>query len=1217
MTNKFIINLKENYNKKPKLIKSLLLFSFFISFMFLSPILNIILDLKPEITNFSSHIMSNGSFENLDISKRISNYYKIFIGIIFLTSILFFAFYSLLKNKFKNEIDDKTVSKLSNTSLIGIFCAVISVFYINLDLSILFLALFSFFLFLSILKPIKNLDTKLYIWPVLVSFPFSIFGYFALSKKFFFDILPEKKFLNNVEILVDLKLLVFGFLLLAVSIVLFFLVSILFKILYKNQNSSLFTNAFLFATLPILFIVIAFSILVEFTNIINVKYNYVFDSPFKLYFVICILAILISTLLFLKFIKGVKLKNINYDIIAKYYYPILTLNFAFIITQPWRMISPPKEFFETANSGISVDHFFRYGSIPIIENFDAHMLSNQFFAYLYGFLNGYEPWSPFLYSEYFTLLLILTVFYILKRIIGATNAFLITASLPVISLIFNQYSFAGILVFPLLKLYNDNNKKNNYWFWVTSILLCIYRLDIGFASILSGLTSCFILNYLLKKKFEIKNLLFTGAISFCSLFVLFCVLCLAKSINPFNRFIEFLSISASNQNWVINNLGDVSHFVFRLAYYVLPVVIILFLIFVLFKSFFSKTFINLINQNKLKKNALIFFLFFTFFFIFNSSRGIVRHSYVEGIVSLILSTIPFALLSLIYLLKKQNKLLLFLTIFSILYFLINQNNSTFKNREISILGKSFYSEPFKEKFQDAFNFNGTRSRETYDSSESKLFKKILDEVLTLQETYFDFSSTNYYYAFTERKNPIYVNQSPLLLNGDLTQKMALKQFIESKATIVLLPRDNTMWRSIDGINVDYKYYFISEYIYQNYVPLFRMASFDTYVIKNKKSEYLIKITNKGFLNQNLEITDFSAFDDKEIYKENLQISKNNEGKYVITNVGSNSIVSGLIKGFKNKGILKENPSKIKFNITVSNPGSFFIYYTLNVGDKYVEEIKKTYTITDAGTIDIELNLPKPPIEIMFSLNNITSITFNSLKTDGILSLITDQPEIYNNYLGETPRLWGEKSEDKLFDNVLSLKESIIESSMVMSQKDIKNTLKPFYLYFQGNSQSPNIISAKLELTDDNNHKNIFIFNIAPGDHKYAIRLSSNYIWWNSQNTKVALKTDSPVEFLKYAMISEDGTEMIPFKNNGLTLSSITDNNWKGGVGQTFNFFLFDYSPNKLKSLKENTEIQFKDGRKIKITNVEVAGNYLHVSVQGNVKDFQDAAAYPNVIELVK
>jgi hypothetical protein len=1217
MIKKFIINLKENYIKNPKLIKSLLLFSFFIAFMFLSPILNIILDLKPEITNFSNHIMSNGSFEDLDISKRILNYYKIFIAIIFLTTFVFGILYSLLKNNFKKEIDNKNVLKLFNTSLVGVFCATISVFYINLDLSILFLALFSFFLFLSILKPINNLNSELYVWPVLTSFPFAVFGYYVLSKKNFFDILPEKKFLNNIEIPVDLKLLVFGFLLLIISIALFFLLSLLFNKFLKNQNSSLFANAFLFATLPILFIVIAFSLMIEFINIINLKFNYVFHSPLKLYFIICFLAIVISIFLFLKFSRNIKFNSKNHNIISKYYYPLLTLNFAFIITQPWRMITPPKEFFETANSGIAVDHFFRYGSIPIIENFDAHMMSSQFFAYIYGFLNGYEPWSPFLYSEYFTILLVLTVFYILKTIIGATNSFLIISSLPIISLIFNQYSFAAILVFPLLKLYENNTKKNSYWFWMVSVLLSIYRLDIGFAAILSALVTFFILNYLLKKKFEIKNLLITGSITFGTLLSLFSVLCLIKGINPFSRLIEFLGISASNQNWVFKDVGDVTHFVFRLTYYVLPIITISFLMYVLFKSFFNTSFINSINNVKVKKNALVFFVFFTFFFVFNSSRGIVRHSYHEGTVGLILSTTPFALLSLIYLIKKQNKLLLFLSTLTILYFLTNQNNISFKNSDISIIGKSFYSEPFKEKFQEASSFNGTRCRDSYDSSESKLFKQILDEVLTTSETYFDFSSTNYYYALVARKNPVYVNQSPLLLNGDKTQKMALEEFKNSKASIVLLPKDNTYWRMVDGINVDYKYYSISEYIYQNYIPLFRMASFDAYALKSKKAEYLTKITNKGFFNQNLEITDFSAFEDKEVYKENLQISKNADGKYVLTNIGSNSIVSGLIKGFKNKGFLKENPSKIKFNITTANSGTFFIYYTLNEGEKFVEEVKKTYIITEAGTSDIDLDLPKSPIEIMISLNNIGSITLNSLKTDGILSAISNQPEIYNNYLGETPRLFGEKSNDNLFDKVPSLKESITESGMVMNQKNIKKPFKPFYLYFQANSQTEKIIPARVELTDDNNHKNIFNFNIASGNHKYAIRLSSNYIWWNSQNIKVTLKTDIPIEFLKYSMISEDGIEVIPFKNSGLTLSNITDNNWNGGVGQTFNFFLLDYSPNKLKSLKENTQILFKDGRKVRIANIEIAGNYLHVSVVGNVKDYLGVAAYPNVIELVK
>ena len=92
------------------------------------------------------------------------------------------------------------------------------------------------------------------------------------------------------------------------------------------------------------------------------------------------------------------------------------LHYVILIAQPWRFMIPDKEFFEAANHGIALDHFFKYGSIPFIENFDAHMLNQQFFSYIYVFFNGYEPWSHSLYILYFYVLESIVLYFVFKKI---------------------------------------------------------------------------------------------------------------------------------------------------------------------------------------------------------------------------------------------------------------------------------------------------------------------------------------------------------------------------------------------------------------------------------------------------------------------------------------------------------------------------------------------------------------------------------------------------------------------------------------------------------------------------------------------------------------------------------------------------------------------------------------------------------------------------------
>ena len=94
------------------------------------------------------------------------------------------------------------------------------------------------------------------------------------------------------------------------------------------------------------------------------------------------------------------------------------------------------EYFETANQGISLDHLFRYGDIPVIETFDAHMLSNQIFGDIYYLLNGYEPWTFILYDGFKSIINFLILYYLLKHLIGESNAFMLVLTFPLLAVLY-------------------------------------------------------------------------------------------------------------------------------------------------------------------------------------------------------------------------------------------------------------------------------------------------------------------------------------------------------------------------------------------------------------------------------------------------------------------------------------------------------------------------------------------------------------------------------------------------------------------------------------------------------------------------------------------------------------------------------------------------------------------------------------------------------------
>lgn len=86
--------------------------------------------------------------------------------------------------------------------------------------------------------------------------------------------------------------------------------------------------------------------------------------------------------------------------------------------------------------------------------------------------------------------------------------------------------------------------------------------------------------------------------------------------------------------------------------------------------------------------------------------------------------------------------------------------------------------------------------------------------------------------------------------------------------------------------------------------------------------------------------------------------------------------------------------------------------------------------------------------------------------------------------------------------------------------------------------------------------------------------------------------------------------------NSFVLSNLSDENWTGGVGKTYNMMLIDYSKKTEKALKNASKLKFKNGSEIKIIGTEKAGAFIQIKIEGNAKGFVDVAAYPNYIEII-
>ena len=1170
------------FNKNSQTNFSLLLFSIFISIAAALPIINILFEIKPAIDNFDSTIISNASVDNLDISKRVGYYYRLFVFLILCSSTVFYSLKYFISSKIQNLEILKT---LQQTSVLGIMAVIISILSYTAEIGVYWVLILNVFLLIGTFKQINTSINA--VIPLLLSLPFAVFTFFLCKQNNFFEYLNQPKYIKGIIVPIDL----YSFLFLCFTVLFSILFYFIFrKISLKNLTS---TATPIIATIPIVCLVL------EFYNILNIRFQTVIDRPFITFFIIILIGLTVSFY--------INYKKISFKNAENIFLGIFILAVAMIICQPYRVMFAPFEFFETANHGIAIDHFVKYGKIPFLENFDAHMMQQQFFSYIYVLFNGYEPFAPSLYIMYFYVLEIIVFYFVLGKIFGKIPALVLLIALPSIILLLNDFALAGLLLFFIHKTIKSPTFKNHLFFWIISLLLCFYKLDVGFASLASGIFLILMFNKIINKSFFIKQFLLSAVYVFGFILVLFVVLCVCKNINPITRLQEFLLATMSNQNWAVTKMGDQSNYLFRFCYYLVPVVMTFAVIIVFFQK--------IILEKKKEINFLLLSIFFYFlFFIFNAQRGIVFHNFEYGNLLRITSTIFLSILLLIFYFDKNKNLIYFSVAFTCFYILFYSGVPIFKEKHKSLLYQAIQSSSFNEKFTPLPLFN-SRLKYNYSLAEIDFFKLFLNKSLNKNETYYDFASTNMFYTIVDRISPSYVNQSPLMLNSAKAQDLELEKIKNNNIKIVLMPIKNNIWHGICGVYVDFKYYKLAEYFYANYKPLYRNSFFDVYVRNDQFTNFSQKLGTLGSSDSNVLVTDFSVLNDQSVTKNNVNIN-NNAGQFSLTSTGQQPYFIGFLEMLRKNKIIKNDnlPSKLIFKTFSKNTGNLKIYWKTELADAYSETNATTFEITPNVDQEIVLDFKKVPNELMIS-NNIPEIQLKEFRIVGNAKTSVNQPEKIDYFIGSIPYLWAEKTTINLFSKIKTLANPESVTSTEIKVNSINKNKNGAYVYLEADSQIEQ--SANCTIVVKDTVKANYNFTILPGLHKYSFRISSNYYWFNSINPIINIKAQSILRVDKFSIITTDGTDIENFVNKGLTLSNITDSNWNGGVGINQNLLLLDNAASKLKLLQNATKIKFSDGSFANIVKFYETGGFIHVEIKENPITISKAARYPNVIEIIK
>lgn len=484
-------------------------------------------------------------------------------------------------------------------------------------------------------------------------------------------------------------------------------------------------------------------------------------------------------------------------------------------------VSYPLDFFEGANHGISIEEFILGMGLPLFHNLDAHMLYVTLSGLIYYYLTG--DYTGAIFIPYFNIIKytigIASVVYLFKHYFSKQEILIMLMLLP--WPLFCYPSYIGFIIFAAFVLWKKKQGTCQSLMLIAAFaLLSLYRIDLGASFGLAAILCPIFYSLGHKKYAALARYIMTCALfCLCSGLIIY-LIALHYSIDITVTMQSFLTAFSSNQHWAFGKLGSSTNVWW--SYFLLPLAV----------SVMILPYMQRLMQGK--ESSLDWIALFLYCaFVFNIPRILARHTLVENQVSS--CSIILVLAGLLFISGlKNNRASIFALVFlagsfSILGFqptAITGNNITNVHHLVHSISA---------------NEHTSVKLHPSDAEQINAYRNFFDANLSEEETYFDFTNQSLFYAFTHRQNPIYVNQSPGMINGYKGQEQAIASLEEVQPKFVTMPyrpRPNNLSYnlnfSIDGIlNFD-RFYLLTDYIVKNYRPYCAVGNFAVWC---KKSDY--------------------------------------------------------------------------------------------------------------------------------------------------------------------------------------------------------------------------------------------------------------------------------------------------------------------------------------------------------------------------------------------
>lgn len=1045
------------------------------SFIFISIFYSLFLVFKyasafnPELQSFSGRMIGEATLQGYDINKRIKAFYQAG-GLFFISTIFFSTIAWRASSSIKDFFKAPEIQIINYTSLAGIILCFFTLWNSSVNTSLnLIYCIHIVAITIYVLKKIffKNIDSiqQLNVSFYAIAFILGFSVFFVWNEiAVLFDFLPKA------------NLLYFLFI---TPVITFIFATQLTK--NKSTVESRNTiNKLAFVLLPFALMPLLSFLKDEIYLILNGHEIYYF-SPRKLY-LLGILCIMATIALRYRIIKNNPLKALaksTDELVAKRYFPLLILGIsAFTFYSPF--IQASTEMFEAGNQYLPLMEFQKYGVIPIIEKFNSHQLFELFWGGLYVLFNGLNGRELPLYDFMdLVVLSILEYYFIYKLSRNAYIALFIVLLFPLFDFfIHSNRSIAFLAIFILHAMINQKASLKNYLLlFLCAAFLILWRIEIGYPSAIAIAGTLFIY-WLNEKRFVFERKILIKSISILAISGILLLIAIAwwRDINLFHKLSNGFNYLASAQSYGYVYMGEETATVFKMQYFVFPVLLIL--SFCTFLIFFKRYTIS--RSQRFVYTSLVFL---NLYYLINFQRGIVAHTlagpdnWLSPFLFLIISSSVYLFL---YYKSTVTKFILFIVIST---FLILNYKQPAVNSPQNIFSQTIDKANNLIKIEPQENIVRCNDDMRYENQKFSNFKKLIAKQLTDKQTFIDFSNTPMLYYYTGKISPSYFNQNPLTIHNDYLQKNFISELKDYDAPLLLFSNfPETWWDNAIGVPNSLRHYRMAEHFYNYYEPF---TIIDSLCIWKRKD---FKIKN----------------DQKLIYNYTEQLSDSSK---------NNFFIKGIIRNSKNKNYLfKINSSTFK-DKTSQIPS---LTIMLANGP---QNIKPNF-INENDHIGYYL-FSTSENEFTFQIKNEdkTINALNVFECDYIPDFYSSRPKRYD--INQLSYIWG------TYDKTVHQEKTLV-NLLSQSQTLAINTLQSFSFATDIDKSSGNTILISLECNNEvpaaveltygsskKESKGTFVFSVPAGNgvRKFAVRVSSQYNWYAPEINYITIR-NKDVESIK-------------------------------------------------------------------------------------------------------